>query len=153
MRKVALHRAIVEGIVERGHDHGLVKNQIAMSDRPCSRIHCIEEPIPAVDPRVSLQERLDARGVLHHSTLLDPGQWQIRAFAMEALRRIDTDEAASALWPHLEKGGDPQLVIPNRGGVQWAVSLPPGDVGDQAAIARQAARGDQSLEAGRGTRP
>jgi HEAT repeat protein len=40
------------------------------------------------------------------SALLDPQQWQTRAYAMEALRRIDTDEAASALWPHLDEEGD-----------------------------------------------
>jgi hypothetical protein len=48
----------------------------------------------------------DARLVPAVSTLLDPRQWQTRAYAMEALRRIDTDEAASALWPHLDEEAD-----------------------------------------------
>lgn len=65
---------------------------------------------------LDLQERLafaracanvaDARLVPAVSTLLDPRQWQARAYAMEALRRIDTDEAASALWPHLDEEAD-----------------------------------------------
>jgi HEAT repeat protein len=40
------------------------------------------------------------------ATLLDPAQPQIRYFAIEALRRIDSDEAASALWPHLDEEAD-----------------------------------------------
>ena len=48
----------------------------------------------------------DVRLVPAVSTLLDPQQYQTRAYAMEALRRIDTDEAASALWPHLDEEAD-----------------------------------------------
>ncbi len=48
----------------------------------------------------------DARLLPAVSTLLDPRQWQARAYAMEALRRIDTDEAASVLWPHLDEEAD-----------------------------------------------
>jgi HEAT repeat protein len=40
------------------------------------------------------------------ATLLDPRQMQIRYYAIEALRRIDSDEAASALWPHLDEEAD-----------------------------------------------
>ena len=40
------------------------------------------------------------------ATLLDPGQGQVRQQAVEALVRIDTDEAASALWPHLNEETD-----------------------------------------------
>ena len=38
----------------------------------------------------------DSRLVPAVSTLLDPRQWQIRAYAIEALTKIDTEEAASA---------------------------------------------------------
>ena len=38
----------------------------------------------------------DPRLVTAVSTLLDPRQWQIRAYAVEALEKIDNDEAASA---------------------------------------------------------
>ena len=51
-------------------------------------------------------EVADARLVSAIATLLDPRQWHIRAFAMESLRRINTDEAASALWPHLDEEVD-----------------------------------------------
>jgi HEAT repeat protein len=39
-------------------------------------------------------------------TLLGPRQPALRYQAIEALRRIDTDEAASLLWPHLGEEGD-----------------------------------------------
>jgi hypothetical protein len=45
----------------------------------------------------------DPRLITAVSTLLDPRQGQVRAFAALALRRIDNDEAASALWPHLDE--------------------------------------------------
>ncbi len=45
----------------------------------------------------------DPRLVPAVSTLLDPRQWQVRMYAVEALRRIDSDESASALWPHLDE--------------------------------------------------
>jgi HEAT repeat protein len=45
----------------------------------------------------------DPRLVSLVSTLLDPRQWQVRAFAVDALLKIDNDEAASALWPHLDE--------------------------------------------------
>lgn len=48
----------------------------------------------------------DPRLVSAVATLLDPAQPQIRYFAIEALRRIDSDEAASALWPHLDEEAD-----------------------------------------------
>jgi HEAT repeat protein len=48
----------------------------------------------------------DSRLVPAVSTLLDPRQWQIRAYAIEALTKIDTEEAASALWPHLDEEAD-----------------------------------------------
>ena len=48
----------------------------------------------------------DSRLVPAVSTLLDPRQWQIRAYAIEALTRIDSEEAASALWPHLDEEAD-----------------------------------------------
>ena len=48
----------------------------------------------------------DPRLVSAVATLLDPGQPQIRFFAVEALRRIDSDESASALWPHLDEEAD-----------------------------------------------
>jgi HEAT repeat protein len=48
----------------------------------------------------------DPRMVSAVSTLLDPRQMQIRYYAVEALRRIDSDEAASALWPHLDEEAD-----------------------------------------------
>ncbi len=48
----------------------------------------------------------DPRVVSAVSTLLDPRQPQIRYYATEALRRIDSDEAASALWPHLDEEAD-----------------------------------------------
>ncbi|WP_435008579.1 HEAT repeat domain-containing protein [Tundrisphaera lichenicola] len=43
----------------------------------------------------------DPRLIPAIATLLDPRQWQVRASAIEALVKINTDEAASALWPHL----------------------------------------------------
>jgi HEAT repeat protein len=48
----------------------------------------------------------DARLVSALGTLLDPSQPQVRYHAAEALRRIDSDEAASALWPHLDEETD-----------------------------------------------
>jgi HEAT repeat protein len=48
----------------------------------------------------------DPRLVSSLGTLLDPSQPQVRYYAAEALRRIDTDEAASALWPHLDEEAD-----------------------------------------------
>ena len=48
----------------------------------------------------------DSRLVPAVSTLLDPRQWQIRAYAVEALTRIDSEEAASTLWPHLDEEAD-----------------------------------------------
>jgi hypothetical protein len=48
----------------------------------------------------------DPRLVSAVSTLLDPRQMQVRYYAIEALRRIDSDEAASALWPHLDEEAD-----------------------------------------------
>ena len=48
----------------------------------------------------------DSRLVPAVSTLLDPRQWQIRAYAIEALTKIDSEEAASALWPHLDEEVD-----------------------------------------------
>ena len=48
----------------------------------------------------------DSRFIPAVSTLLDPRQWQVRAYAVEALTKIDTDEAASALWPHLDEEPD-----------------------------------------------
>jgi HEAT repeat protein len=48
----------------------------------------------------------DPRMVSAVATLLDPRQMQIRYYAIEALRRIDSDEAASALWPHLDEEAD-----------------------------------------------
>jgi HEAT repeat protein len=48
----------------------------------------------------------DPRLVPALSALLDPRQYQVRAFAVEALRKIDTDESASALWPHLDEDTD-----------------------------------------------
>jgi HEAT repeat protein len=72
--------------------------------------------LKAWNPSLGPQERLafaaacvrvaDSRLVPAVSTLLDPRQWQIRSYAMEALRKIDTDEAASALWPHLDEEVD-----------------------------------------------
>jgi HEAT repeat protein len=40
------------------------------------------------------------------TALLDPSEPNVRWQATEALRRIDTDEAASALWPHLSQEVD-----------------------------------------------
>jgi HEAT repeat protein len=48
----------------------------------------------------------DPRLVTAISTLLDPRQWQVRAHAVLALEKIDNDEAASALWPHLDEEVD-----------------------------------------------
>jgi hypothetical protein len=48
----------------------------------------------------------DARLTSAASSLLDPLQWQTRAYALEALRRINTEEAARALWPHLDEEMD-----------------------------------------------
>ena len=48
----------------------------------------------------------DARLVPALAMLLDPRQWQIRANAIDCLCKIDTDEAASALWPHLDEETD-----------------------------------------------
>jgi HEAT repeat protein len=48
----------------------------------------------------------DPRLVSACSALLDPRQWQVRAFAVEALEKIDNNEAASALWPHLDEETD-----------------------------------------------
>jgi HEAT repeat protein len=48
----------------------------------------------------------DPRLVPAVSTLLDPRQPNIRSYAVAALRKIDSDESASALWPHLDEEGD-----------------------------------------------
>jgi HEAT repeat protein len=48
----------------------------------------------------------DGRLVSACAALLDPRQWQTRAFAVEALVKINSDEAASALWPHLDEEPD-----------------------------------------------
>jgi HEAT repeat protein len=48
----------------------------------------------------------DPRLVSACSALLDPRQPQVRAFAVEALEKINSDEAASALWPHLDEEVD-----------------------------------------------
>ncbi len=48
----------------------------------------------------------DPRMVPAVATLLDPRQMNVRYYAVEALRRIDSDEAASALWPHLDEEAD-----------------------------------------------
>jgi HEAT repeat protein len=45
----------------------------------------------------------DVRLVPALATLLDPSQSQVRYFAEEALLQINTDEAASVLWPHLDE--------------------------------------------------
>lgn len=45
----------------------------------------------------------DAQLVPAVASLLDPRQGQVRGVAVAALMRIDTDEAASALWPHLDE--------------------------------------------------
>jgi HEAT repeat protein len=49
----------------------------------------------------------DARLVPALASLLDPRQPQVRERAVAALVRIDADEAASALWPHLDEENDP----------------------------------------------
>jgi HEAT repeat protein len=49
----------------------------------------------------------DPRLVPALGALLDPRQWNIRALAVEALRKIDTDEAASVLRLHLDGELDP----------------------------------------------
>ncbi len=49
----------------------------------------------------------DARLIPAAANLLDPQQGPTRAYAMEALRRVGTDAAAAALWPHLDEEGDP----------------------------------------------
>ena len=43
----------------------------------------------------------DARLVPSLGTLLDPRYSDVRYYATESLRKIDTDEAASVAWPHL----------------------------------------------------
>ena len=48
----------------------------------------------------------DPRMVPAVSTLLDPRQMHVRYYATLALTRIDSDEAASALWPHLDEEAD-----------------------------------------------
>ena len=48
----------------------------------------------------------DPRLVPVLGTLLDPSQYQTRALAVDALVAIDTDEAASVLWPHLGEERD-----------------------------------------------
>jgi HEAT repeat protein len=48
----------------------------------------------------------DPRLVPAVTTLLDPRQYQVRSFALEALMKIDTDESASAIWPHLDEEAD-----------------------------------------------
>jgi HEAT repeat protein len=48
----------------------------------------------------------DSRLVPAVSTLLDPRQWQVRAYAIEALTNVGTEEAASILWPHLDEEVD-----------------------------------------------
>ncbi len=49
----------------------------------------------------------DARLIPSLSDLLDPRQYQTRLYAMEALRKINTGEAASTLAPHLDEEADP----------------------------------------------
>lgn len=48
----------------------------------------------------------DARLVPTLGVLLDPRLSDVRWFATEALRKIDTDEAASVLWPYLSQESD-----------------------------------------------
>ncbi len=49
----------------------------------------------------------DPRLVPALGALLDPRQWNIRMLAVDALRKIDTDEAASVLRMHLDEETDP----------------------------------------------
>ena len=49
----------------------------------------------------------DPRLVPALGALLDPGQWNVRVLAVDALRKIDTDEAASVLRIHLDEEVDP----------------------------------------------
>lgn len=48
----------------------------------------------------------DPRLVPALADMLDPRENEVRWQATEALRRIDTDEAASVLWPHLARESD-----------------------------------------------
>jgi HEAT repeat protein len=63
-------------------------------------------PIESVAFAAACANVADPRLVPAVATLLDPRQWQIRAFAVETLTKIDTDEAASALWPHVDEEAD-----------------------------------------------
>ena len=49
----------------------------------------------------------DPRLVPALGELLDPRQWNVRVLAVDALRKIDTDEAASVLRMHLDEEVDP----------------------------------------------
>jgi HEAT repeat protein len=100
----------------RKHEAGL---DVALEIRSLGELPREIAPLPLLNAwklPLDVSERLafaaacakvfDARLVPAVSTLLDPRQPQIRLYAVEALRRIDTDEAASALWPHLDEETD-----------------------------------------------
>ena len=54
----------------------------------------------------------DPRLVPSLAGLLDPRYNDVRWHATEALRKIDTDEAASVLWPHLAQEAARRVIGP-----------------------------------------
>ena len=48
----------------------------------------------------------DPRLIPALATMLDPRYYQVRMMAMDALVKIDTDESAAVVWPHLDEEAD-----------------------------------------------
>jgi len=53
LREVALHPAVVERVVQRGHDHRLVEHQVAVAHRAGRRVDSVEKAAWTVDARVA----------------------------------------------------------------------------------------------------
>ena len=47
--EVPLHRPVLEHVVQRGHDHGLVEHQVAMPDAAGRRVDGVEEAVWPVE--------------------------------------------------------------------------------------------------------
>jgi HEAT repeat protein len=70
----------------------VARQELSSPERLALATACLRAPDPRLVPALA--------------GLLDPRQYQVRWHAIEALRKIDTDEAASVLRPHLGEEGD-----------------------------------------------
>ncbi len=58
-REIALHLAVVQGVVQGSHDHGLVEDQVAMPHLPGHGVDGVEETVGAVNAGVQSAQLLD----------------------------------------------------------------------------------------------